>query len=244
MSFKNISGESKAVTEEMTAPWTETTLPTILSGYPLEKIFNADEFGLFYQCLPNNTLHLKGEKCSGGKHSKIRLTGLAAGNAYGERLPMFVIGKANKPRCFKGVRNLPCRYRAQRKSWMTAELFEEWVRELDRKFSAAKRKIALIIDNCTTHPHVEQLASIELIFPDQGVIRALKAKYCSLAVPKLIAALEKKNPVPTISSLWSCWKRRGMLFRTKLSLTPSKKQVSLRKKWKECLTTKMIPLLA
>ena len=212
MSFKNISGESKAVTEEMTAPWTETTLPTILSRYALENIFNADEFGLLYQCLPNKTLHLKGEKCSGGKHSKIRLTGLAAGNAYGERLPMFVIGKANKPRCFKGVRNLPCQYRAQRKSWMTAELFEEWVRELDRKFSAAKRKIALIIDNCTAHPHVEHLASIELIFlppnttshtqpMDQGVIRTLKAKYRSLAVRKLIAALEKKNPVPTISIL-------------------------------------------
>ena len=36
---------------------------------------------------------------------------------------------------------------------------------------------------------------------DQGIIRALKAKYCSLAVRKLIAALEKKNPVPTISIL-------------------------------------------
>ena len=80
------------------------------------------------------------------------------------------------------------------------------------KFSAAKRKIALIIDNCTAHPHVEQLASIELIFlppnttshtqpMDQGVIHALQAKYRSLAVRKLIAALEKKNPVPTISIL-------------------------------------------
>ena len=114
MSFKNILGESKSVTEEMTAPWTETMLPTNLSRYPLENIFNADEFGLFYQCLPNQTLHSKGEKCSEGKHSKIRLTGLAAVNAYGERLPMFVIGKTNQPRCFKGVRNLPCPYRAQR----------------------------------------------------------------------------------------------------------------------------------
>ena len=77
---------------------------------------------------------------------------------------MFVIGKANKPRCFKSVRNIPIRYRAQRKSWMTAELFEEWVRQLDRKFSAVNRKIALIIDNCTAHLHVEQLNSIELIF--------------------------------------------------------------------------------
>ena len=47
---------------------------------------------------------------------------------------------------------------------MTAELFEEWVRQLDRKFSAVNRKIALIIDNCTAHLHVEQLNSIELIF--------------------------------------------------------------------------------
>ena len=32
---------------------------------------------------------------------------------------------------------------------------------------------------------------------DQGIIRALKAKYCSLAVRKLILALEKKEPIPT-----------------------------------------------
>ena len=85
VSFKNISRESKSVTEEMTAPWTETTLPTILSCYPLENIFNADKFRLFYQCLPNKILHLKGENYSGGKHSKICLTGLTAGNAYDDR---------------------------------------------------------------------------------------------------------------------------------------------------------------
>ena len=39
----------------------------------------------------------------------------AAGNAEGEKLPMFVIGKSDvfpKPRCFSGIVNLPCRYRA------------------------------------------------------------------------------------------------------------------------------------
>ncbi|XP_057307425.1 tigger transposable element-derived protein 6-like [Hydractinia symbiolongicarpus] len=135
VSFKTIAGESRSVTEEMTAPWSETTLPTILSRYPLEDIFNADEFGLFFQCLPNKTLHMKGDKCSEGKYSKVRLTGLAAGNALGERLPMFVIGKSANPRCFKGVKTLPCRYRSQKKSWMSGELFEEWVRELDPDLS-------------------------------------------------------------------------------------------------------------
>ena len=36
-----------AVIEQMTAPWNETTLSTLLSNYKLENLFNADEFGLF-----------------------------------------------------------------------------------------------------------------------------------------------------------------------------------------------------
>lgn len=81
----------------MTALWDETTLPTIISNYKLEGIFNADQFGLFYQALPNRTLHLKSEKCVGGKHSKTRLTGMAAANAVGKKLLMLVIGKSARP---------------------------------------------------------------------------------------------------------------------------------------------------
>ena len=65
----------------MTAGWRETHLPTILSSYKLEDIYNADEFGLFYQVIPSKSMHLKSERCSGGKQSKLRLTGLAAANA-------------------------------------------------------------------------------------------------------------------------------------------------------------------
>ena len=68
--MKIIGGESKSVTKETTSSWSETTLPTILSNYKLEDIFNVDEFGLFYQCHPDKTYHLKGEKCSGGKKAK------------------------------------------------------------------------------------------------------------------------------------------------------------------------------
>ncbi|XP_057296214.1 tigger transposable element-derived protein 4-like [Hydractinia symbiolongicarpus] len=173
LSFKTIAGESRSVTEEITAPWSETTLPTILSRFPLENIFNADEFGLFFQCLPN--------------------TGLAAGNALGERLQMFVIGKSAKPRCFKGVKTLPCRYRSQKRAGCLE--------------SCSKN-----VDNCTAHPHVERLKWVELIFlppnttshtqpMDQGIIRALKAKYRSVAVRKLIKALDEKVSIPKFSIL-------------------------------------------
>lgn len=38
------------------------------------------------------SLNLKSEKCVRGKHSKIRLTGMAAANPLREKLLMFVIG--------------------------------------------------------------------------------------------------------------------------------------------------------
>ena len=121
--FKTISRESNTCTVDMTAGWEQTTLPTTLSNYELRDIYNADEFGLFFKALPHKSLHSKSEKCTGGKHSKVRLTGLAAANAEGDKLPMFVIGKSAKPRCFSGVRTLPCRYRSQLKSWMDSMIF-------------------------------------------------------------------------------------------------------------------------
>ena len=78
----------------MIASWYETFLSTLLSQYKLEDTYNADEFGIFHQCLPNKTFHLKSDKCPGGKHSKLRITGLAAANAVGDRFPTFVIGKS------------------------------------------------------------------------------------------------------------------------------------------------------
>ena len=147
VSFKKISGEGNACTDEMTAPWAETTLPTMLSKYELNQIYNADEFGLFYRAQPEKSLHLKDERCVGGKHSKLRLTGLVAANAAGTVLPRFVIG-----------------YRSQNKSWMDSILFEEWVREIDRRFTAEGKKIALVVDNCPAHPSIDNLVSVDLIF--------------------------------------------------------------------------------
>ena len=212
VSFKTVSGEGNSCTAEMTAPWKETTLPTILSKYKLDEIYNADEFGLFFRMQPNKSLNLRSESCTGGKHSKIRLTGMAAANATGDKIPMFVIGKSKSPRCFKGVKHLPCRYRNQNKSWMDSVLFEEWIREMDTKFTKEKKKVALIIDNCPAHPTIDNLKSIELVFlppnttsklqpMDQGVIRSLKAYYKSLALQRLVVAIDKGKDLPVFSIL-------------------------------------------
>ena len=56
-----------------------------------------------------------GAKFSSGKHSTLRLTGMAAANALGEKFPLFVIGKSLNSRCLKSVKNKPCQYRWQKK---------------------------------------------------------------------------------------------------------------------------------
>jgi hypothetical protein len=50
---------------------------------------------------------------------------LVAGTLHGE-LPMFVIGKSKNPRCFKNVKSLPTEYVANKKAWMTSEIFINW----------------------------------------------------------------------------------------------------------------------
>ena len=137
---------------------------------------------------------------------------MAAASATGEKLPMFVIGKSVKPRCFKHVKSLPCRYRAQPESWMSSFLFDEWVKELDRKFEKENHRIVLIVDNCPAHPTVDGLKTIELVFLPtnttsktqpigQGVIRSLKAKYHRKIIKRLIRAVDMKKKLPQTSIL-------------------------------------------
>ena len=130
----------------------------------------------------------------------------------GEKLPMFVIEKSQKPRCFKHIKSLPCRYHAKKKSWMNSEFFEEWVREQDEKFENEGRKVVLIIDNCPAHPVIENLKSITLYFlpPNttsalqpmgQGVIWSLKSRYRTRIIQKVLAAIEQGKQLPVISIL-------------------------------------------
>ena len=109
---------------------------------------------------------------------------MAAENAMGNKLPMFVIGKAKNPRCFKNFKFLPCCYRNQQKSWMDGKLFEEWLRDLDREFAFEARNVAFVIDSYPAIPHIANIKAIELSFlqsnttiktqtVDSGVIRSL-----------------------------------------------------------------------
>ena len=81
-------------------------LPSILDGYSPEDVWNQDETGCFYRALPEKSLAEKKKKCHGGKKAKERLTISFLVNAAGEKEVPVVIGKAAKPRCFKGLNDV------------------------------------------------------------------------------------------------------------------------------------------
>ncbi|KAL7725492.1 hypothetical protein ACLKA6_001182 [Drosophila palustris] len=72
VSHKKACGESNDVRDEDCDKWRADVLPGLLEKYSERDIFNADETGLFFKCLPDKTLTFKNEPCHGGKNSKQR----------------------------------------------------------------------------------------------------------------------------------------------------------------------------
>lgn len=204
--FRNVCGEKGAVNEGVVEDW-RAGLPARLADYDPCDIFNADETALFYKALPDKTITFKGDPCVGGKRSKDRITVLLAANMTGtERLPLLIIGKAEKPRCFKSIKKLPVDYRSNRKAWMTSEIFQAWLRELDRRFSAKSRKALMVIDNCSAHNNVSGLTNIQLLFLppnataslqplDQGIIQHVKSRYRKQVHGRMLLCMEAKKKI-------------------------------------------------
>lgn len=103
---------------------------------------------------PDPSRGLSDQKQSGVKGRKVRLTYAFTTNASGsEKLKPFIIGKAQKPRPFKGKtgEDLGFYYRNNVKAWMTGELYQNWIHAWDEELEAKGRKILLLQDNFSGH---------------------------------------------------------------------------------------------
>lgn len=200
--FRKLCGEGNAVDMNVCNEWIEG-LEELIREYSDEDIFNADETGLFYKCLPDKSFTFKNSDCHGGKMSKDRATILLCVNMSGtEKLPLLVIGKSAKPRCFKNIKSLPTEYKSNKKAWMTSSIFQEWLIGIDKRMSSHKRKILLFIDNCTAHNDLPVLRSITVRFLpanttsklqplDQGIIQNFKVFYRKLLIDHMLNCIEE-----------------------------------------------------
>jgi len=232
---KCISGEASDVPMNSVNEWRNGEVAALIKKYNPDDVFNADEAGVFFQLELKRTLAQKGDKCVGGKASKQRITALFCCNkSETEKQKILIIGKSAKPRCFKNCKSLPCIYKFNKKAWMTQIIFNDWLIDFDTEMKKKKRKILLLIDNCTPHNAPPKLDNIRVeYFPsnctavlqplDQGIIRAVKSRYRTFLLRQILCDLEKniqrkcnvKEAIEWICGAWddisqstitNCWK--------------------------------------
>ena len=134
---------------------------------------------------------------------------------------MLVIGKSKNPHAFKRVKQLPVKYRANKKAWMTADLFTEWIRNVDKTMRRQKCQILMVVDNCPAHPNINDLENVKLAFLppnttlkmqpcDAGIINSMKAYYRKKLISQIIDAYDEGKPfsfdlLDALFTLCSAW---------------------------------------
>ncbi|KAK6471180.1 tigger transposable element-derived protein 4-like [Huso huso] len=220
--LKRAQGEKKDADVSFGNSWVEKELPAVLQRYQPGDVYNADQTGLYYRALACGSRAFKKTA-----HLEDRVALLVCCSMTGEKRPLLLIGKSPKPRCLRGVGNLPISYTYSSNAWMTSYIFERWLKQWDTSLKAQSRHIALFVDNCPAH-HAIKLDSIELIILpanvsspiqqcDQGVIPALKAHYHGLIASKNLAttdAVDGVQPAPELE-------RKIDLFTTMLLIKES-----------------------
>lgn len=146
-------------------------IKALTEDYDLDNIYNVDEFGLFFKCLPRRTFLAKSENkktARGSKKMKAkdRMTGYACTNATGtQKVPTATIGKPKQPRCFtaRGVgqatntskwRGLPLPYFNQKRAWSDSYVMTKWFQDVflpHVRLAHRNAPVLLIMDNCGCH---------------------------------------------------------------------------------------------
>ncbi|KAG8375763.1 hypothetical protein BUALT_Bualt10G0134100 [Buddleja alternifolia] len=140
-----------------------------LDQFHMKDVFNIDKTSMFYRLQAEHSHATK--QLEGRKQDKERLTIVICCNEDGsEKIPLWIIGKYAKPRCFKNVNmnNLNCQYGANKRAWMTSALFDEYI----RCFANCTAKIKMNFCSSSKHsPEDDQIyaaknpASFSLILP-------------------------------------------------------------------------------
>ncbi|CAF4196759.1 unnamed protein product, partial [Rotaria sordida] len=179
INFRVISGEGASVDQNIVGEW-KLRLLTILQDYNPADIYNCDETSLFYKLMPDRSLVIDKDDCTGKKKSKERFTVLLCANWLGThklKPVVIVLGKAARPRCFKNLdlKELLVFWHSNRTAWMNN--------------NAPVHPPDIILKNITLKFFPSN--STALIQPmDQGVIRTFKAHYRRQLVQHIIASAD------------------------------------------------------
>ena len=126
-----ITGEAASSNMQAAQEFPDMLKQIIHQGnYPPQLVFNVGETALFWKRMPSRTFISREEKhASGFKCAKDRLTLLLGSNASGDfKLKPMLVYHSENPRALKGLSkdHLPVIWRANKKAWVTEDLFQQW----------------------------------------------------------------------------------------------------------------------
>ena len=177
-------------------------LQRLASKYFPEDLWNSDELGLFCKMVPEKKFSIA--SLPGRKKQMDRIAFHACLDSTGsENFYLIFIGKSKSPLLIrKSAAWLGLDYSNNQKSWMTSDLFFDWLKPFDLHICRTPgRKVLLFFDNCSAHGKLKtmpdmQNTTVQFLPPnatsriqplDAGIIVALKVKYrrrfmhCALA---------------------------------------------------------------
>ena len=136
------------------------------------------------------------KECKGGKKCKQRMTVAFIVSSAGESETMpIVIWKAEKHRCFKGVKKsqLPVLYFHQKKAWMTGDILDEVLLKLNKTLRANRHSALLLIHKAGCHSHdlKHKYTNIKIVSLPGNTTSVLQP--LDLAIIKLRSVLPKAS---------------------------------------------------
>jgi hypothetical protein len=131
--------------------------------YSADCVYNMDETGKYWKMKPDRSLTTMAEH--GRKKDKARITACLTCNATGtDKLPIWFIGKAKRPNCFKnehhldGLQSIGAIWRYNDTAWMNHKIMEEYLLWFDQEMRKQGKNALLLMDDFSAHEvAVEQL---------------------------------------------------------------------------------------
>ena len=175
----------------------------------LDRVYNADQTGLFFNKLPNRMyINCEAKDYRGVKQmkSKDRVTLMVASSAAGAKIPLFMVGKSKQPECFRlcAGGKPPMHYHHQSNAWFDRDVTLVWINTVLWPWHRQQHgdvHCLLLLDNCPAHSNLDESKLprklIIYFFPpnctsflqpaDQGMIACLKVGYKANMLKKLLA---------------------------------------------------------
>lgn len=189
-----------------------TAIEEKLRAYSLGNIFNAVEWGLFYNLAPDNSVSLSRQKNTDGEGRKCdALAILVCCNADGSEKyqPMFV-SDIEDPFASADTMRKPCfDYHSNHRAWITCHLFFDWLQRFDAYIGTTPgRNVVLLLSDCSAHGAVQTLPELQHVtvfyLPldnptsklqpcNSDVIALMKAQYRAFQLERALDLIEEDS---------------------------------------------------